>query len=204
MCVIAASPIGIRQPNQTELRAMWDANPHGAGYMYARDGKVTIHKGFMNFSEFSRAVSMENFSAADPVVYHFRISTQAGINPEMTHPFPLTANKKLHMALDLTCSIGIAHNGIIALTSDRTEQTYSDTSLFIARFMTKLIRNRRDVDNPDVLQMIYRLACSKFCILTGDGAIKTIGNFTEHNGILLSNENHMHTWTTIRDLHPAM
>ena len=55
MCVICASPKGVRQPNRSEIKAMFLRNPDGAGYMVARDGKVTIHKGFMNLDEFLNA-----------------------------------------------------------------------------------------------------------------------------------------------------
>ena len=89
MCIICVSKSGVRQPSDITLRAMFRRNPHGAGYMYARDGKVTIHKGFMNIEDFLAAVHTERFTPQDSVVYHFRISTQAGVNAAMTHPFPL-------------------------------------------------------------------------------------------------------------------
>ncbi len=90
MCIICISKSGVQQPIDTTLRAMFRRNPHGAGYMYARDGKVTIHKGFMNIEDFLSAVHAERFTPQDSVVYHFRISTQAGVNAAMTHPFPLS------------------------------------------------------------------------------------------------------------------
>ena len=101
MCVICASPKGVRQPNRSEIKAMFLRNPDGAGYMVARDGKVTIHKGFMNLDEFLNALKAEHFTAKDSVVYHFRISTQAGINPSMTHPFPLSNQREVMKALDV-------------------------------------------------------------------------------------------------------
>ena len=52
MCVICASPKGTRQPSLSEIKRMFYRNPHGAGYMAARDGKVIIHKGFMDFDSF--------------------------------------------------------------------------------------------------------------------------------------------------------
>ena len=55
MCIICVSKSGVQQPTDTTLRAMFRRNPHGAGYMYARDGKVTIHKGFMNIEDFLSA-----------------------------------------------------------------------------------------------------------------------------------------------------
>lgn len=192
MCVIAVSRIGQRQPTTAELREMFNHNPHGAGYMVARAGRVEIHKGFMNWPDFLLNIKREQFTEDDAVVYHFRISTQAGVNPEMTQPFPLTPKLPIMRKLDITsANVGIAHNGIIALTSDPNEKTYSDTALFIARFMTRLIHNRSDIDNPQTQTIIEKLiGWSKLAILTGDGGITTIGEFTEDNGILLSNLNH--------------
>ena len=90
MCIICVSKSGVRQPGGTTIRAMFLRNPHGAGYMVARGGRVQIHKGFMDLGDYLRAIRTEHFTASDSVVYHFRISTQAGVNPEMTHPFPLS------------------------------------------------------------------------------------------------------------------
>ena len=90
MCIICVSKSGVRQPGEATIRAMFLNNPHGAGYMVARGGRVEIHKGFMRLDEYLRAIRAECFTPQDSVVYHFRISTQAGVNPEMTHPFPLS------------------------------------------------------------------------------------------------------------------
>ena len=136
MCIICVSPQNVRQPDKATIAAMFDHNPHGAGYMFARDGKVHIRKGFMNLSALLNALKHERFTDADPVVYHFRISTQAGVNPWMTHPFPLS-NRPPHMkALDVDCRCGVAHNGIIRLTSDPRNHEYSDTAIFITDYLT--------------------------------------------------------------------
>ena len=119
MCIICVSKSGEQQPADTTLRAMFRRNPHGAGYMYARDGKVTIHKGFMNIEDFLSAVHAERFTPQDSVVYHFRISTQAGVNAAMTHPFPLSNQPRMMRALDLTCRCGIAHNGVMVSAPQR-------------------------------------------------------------------------------------
>ena len=47
MCIICVSKSGVRQPDENTIRTMFRHNPHGAGYMVARDGRVIIHKGFM-------------------------------------------------------------------------------------------------------------------------------------------------------------
>lgn len=188
MCIIAVSKKGIRQPSFDQLRNMFDNNPDGAGYMYARNGKVHIHKGFMNWEDFIRNVKNENFTKDDPVVYHFRISTQAGVNPQMTHPFPLTDNLKLCEKLDLTCPTGIAHNGIITMTSFAKETRFSDTAYFISWYMSKLIRNPSEITDPFVGDMIETLTNSKWALMDGlTGDIVTLGKFQNSKGLLFSN-----------------
>ena len=191
MCVICASPAGVRQPTAYEICDMFYRNPDGAGYMVARDGRVEIHKGFMDLGEFLDAIEAEHFTAEDPVVYHFRISTQAGVSPEMTHPFPLTSQLRYTRALDLTCRCGVAHNGIIQLTSDPTQRQYSDTALFITKYLSKMLHKPADLRNQELLDRIHTLAKSKLAILDGTGHIATVGQFFNRDGLLYSNLNHM-------------
>ena len=169
MCIICVSKSGVRQPSDITLRAIFRRNPHGAGYMYARDGKVTIHKGFMNIEDFLAAVHAEQFTPQDSVVYHFRISTQAGVNAPMTHPFPLSNQPRLMRSLDLTCRCGVAHNGIIQLTSDPDNKRYSDTAIFITDYLSKIIRKKADLRDPVTLELIWQLANSKFAIMDNSG-----------------------------------
>ena len=166
---------------------MFSRNPHGAGYMYARDGKVHIRKGFMSLTALLNALKDEQFTDADPVIYHFRISTQAGVNPWMTHPFPLS-NRPAHMkALDVDCRCGVAHNGIIRLTSDPHNREYSDTAIFITDYLTKIIQQPSDLRNTKRLELIWQLAQSKFAIMDGKGYIATVGEFVNEDGLLFSN-----------------
>ena len=187
MCIICVSPKRVRQPNVTTIRRMFRNNPDGAGYMVARDGKVTISKGFMDVDEYIEAIRAEHFTAKDPVVYHFRISTQAGVNPQMTHPFPLS-NRIEHMkVLDVECSCGVAHNGIIRLTTDRNNREYSDTALFIANYLSLIIREPGDLKDELVRKRIHRLAGSKLAIMDADGYIATVGEYINQKGLLFSN-----------------
>ena len=194
MCVICASPKGTRQPSISEIKAMFMRNPDGAGYMVARDGTVSIHKGFMDLTEFLKAVKAEHFTAKDSVVYHFRISTQAGINPSMTHPFPLSNQREVMKALDVHCGCGIAHNGIIRLTSDPNEKEYSDTAIFIADYLSQIIAGPSDLRDPEVLDVIRCLIGSKMAILDASGYIATVGEFFNDHGLLFSNLYHRNRW----------
>ena len=73
MCIICVSRSGVRQPSEAVIRAMFNHNPHGAGYMFARDGWVTIHKGFMNLDDYLQAIREEHLTANDSVVYHLSL-----------------------------------------------------------------------------------------------------------------------------------
>lgn len=187
MCIICVSKPGVRQPGEATIRAMFQRNPHGAGYMVARDGSVEIHKGFMTLSDYLRAIRSEHFTAADSVVYHFRISTQAGVNPEMTHPFPLSNQPWRMRRLDERSRIGVAHNGVIRLTSDPNNDRYSDTALFITHYLSRLVRCRDDLRDPFLLDEIFQMARSKFAIMDGSGYVATVGDFVNQNGLLFSN-----------------
>ena len=199
MCVIAVSKKGIKQPSEKDLKKMWEHNSHGGGYMSVRNGRVEIHKGFLEWADFIRSVRMEKFTENDPVVYHFRISTQGGVNPEMTHPFPLTHKLKLMKALDVVCDIGVAHNGIIPMTTSKEEKEYSDTALFVSKYLPYLIRSVSDLQIPQIRSVIEELGSySKFAFMDCNGNIYTVGRFYDHKGILLSNENHLIDWSKVK------
>ena len=187
MCIICVSKSGVRQPGEAAIRAMFLRNPHGAGYMVARGGRVQIHKGFMDLDDYLRAIRTEHFTASDSVVYHFRISTQAGVNPEMTHPIPLSNQPARLRKLDLRCRVGVAHNGIIRLTSDPDNDQYSDTAIFITQYLSRLIRSRADLRDRLLLDEIFQIARSKFAIMDGSGYVATVGEFVNDRGLLFSN-----------------
>ena len=191
MCIICVSPARTRQPSISQIKTMFMNNPHGAGYMFAREGRVHIHKGFMDIDSFLSAVKAEHFTAKDSVVYHFRISTQAGVNPEMTHPFPLSNRLERMEKLDTTCRIGVAHNGVIRLTADPDNRRYSDTALFITQYLRVLIQRREDLRDRRVLDTVWNLAQSKFAIMDGGGYVATVGEFLNQDGLLFSNASYM-------------
>ena len=195
MCIICVSKSGICQPDESTIRTMFHHNPHGAGYMFARGGRVIIHKGFMNPDDYLRAIREEHFTVSDNVVYHFRISTQAGVSPEMTHPFPLSNRPARLRKLYLRCRVGVAHNGVIPLTSDPSNERYSDTAIFITDYLSHIIRRRADLRDQRVLDSIFQIAQSRFAIMDGGGYIATVGKFIDERGLLFSNASYL-PWRT--------
>ena len=49
MCIIVAKEIGIEMPSMETLERCFQANPDGAGFMWADGKMVHIRKGFMEY-----------------------------------------------------------------------------------------------------------------------------------------------------------
>ena len=150
MCIICVSKPGVRQPDENTIRTMFYRNPHGAGYMFARDGRVEIRKGFMRLDEYLRAIREERFTAADSVVYHFRISTQAGVNPEMTHPFPLS-NRPARLCAD----------------AEVVDHVVADSEVFLA-------------DGPQVIVQIHEALVDRDPAVAREHVPRAVGIVQEH------------------------
>ena len=105
----------------------------------------------------------------------------------MCHPFPYTRDITKTKVLDALCNMGIAHNGIIPLTTSKDTE-YSDTAHFISEYLPLVIRNPKDLRNKKALEILEELAQSKLALMDGEGYVATVGNFiTEESGILFSN-----------------
>lgn len=194
MCIIVYKPKGIKMPDRKTLKTCWTNNPDGAGYMYPSNNQVIIKKGFMSFDEFHKNLIYDylRYGVGTDFVMHFRISTQGGVNKQCCHPFPLSKDMN-----DLKCTrakskIGVAHNGIIDLTTEyysvRSTITYSDTMKFITDYLSLIIKDNNFYKDDDTLELIERLAESKLAIMDGTGHTTLIGKFEKDNGVYYSNE----------------
>ena len=116
--------------------------------MVANESSVEIHKGYMGFRSFWRALRTARTLYGDNAAYvmHFRISTQGGVRQDGCHPFPLSKNMDDLRKLDTYADIGIAHNGIIDLCSD-WGSTY-------ASYYSKYSAVKKSVDYSDTMKFI--------------------------------------------------
>jgi len=200
MCIIVYKPLNVAFPKKETLEECFKRNDDGAGYMYTFNNKVHIRKGFDNFKSFYNSLqkSIKVTGTDVPYVMHFRISTQAHGRKDCTHPFPLSSKMDDLRCLSASCNIGIAHNGIISLTSSSPYHygfkeviTYSDTMLFITDYLSLIIKNKNYYKDKNKLTLIERLVESKLAILDSDGHCELIGNFIEDNGIYYSNSSYV-------------
>lgn len=198
MCIIVYKSAEEKFPSKTTLKTCFENNPDGAGFMYAYNKKVYIEKGFVKFNEFWKKLQATRKLVGDalPYVLHFRISTQAGKRPDCTHPYPLSKNMEDLRKLSTTAKIGVAHNGIIELTSYgysyQKQITYNDTMEFITDYLSLIIQNKDYYKNKDTLKLIERLCGSRLAILDEDGYCQLIGDgWVLDNGIVYSNTSYM-------------
>lgn len=189
MCVIAYKPLGTMFPSKSTLRTCFENNPDGAGFMYTFEDKVYLQKGYTTFDGFYRALKKARNTTGDevPYVMHFRIATQ-GFEKTMTHPFPLSRKMDDLKQTKASCDIGIAHNGIIDITSDRSKE-YSDTMKFITEFLSLMIKEPTWHKDEDTKQLIENLIDgSRLAILDKNSHCELMGKgWVEDNGIFYSN-----------------
>ena len=192
MCICVYKPVGVVFPTKKVLKNCFDNNSDGAGFMLSVGGEVLINKGFSSFSAFWKSLqnARKKYGDGGAWALHFRISTQAGVRPDCTHPFPLSAKMDDLRRLSCRADIGIAHNGIISLTSSFYNKTitYSDTMAFITDYLTLIIKNKNYYKNEDAVKLIERLSAgSRLCILDGDGRATLTGEWFEDGGCFYSN-----------------
>ena len=203
MCIIAYKSAEQKFPSKKTLKRCFDNNDDGAGFMFNASGTVYIKKGFTTFSSFWKTLrsAREKYGEDIPYVMHFRISTQAGTRPDCTHPFPLSSHMKDLRLLDTKTNIGIAHNGIISLTSEwghkGKELTYSDTMTFITDYLSLIIKNKNWYKDKDTVQLISNLmGSSRFAILDNTGHCELLGSgWIYDNGIWYSNSTYKKSYT---------
>ncbi len=189
MCIIAAKPANTPMPSAERIRNMWLSNPDGAGFMYAEDGRVRIEKGFMTLEAFN--ARLEELATVTDLtrhsfVMHFRITTHGGTKPENCHPFPVSDNMGMLQKLKTSARVGIAHNGIISITTRSRE--ISDTMEYIASQMAPLSRVCPEFyKNKDAMLMIKNAIDSKMAIMDSAGNLYTIGAFNTNEGVEYSN-----------------
>lgn len=186
MCIIVAKPAGIQCPSLETLETCFNANPDGAGLMWADGDQVRIIKGFMEFDEFASTLKALGDVTNTGLVMHFRITTHGGTRPECCHPFPLTDDDTALRALDICAPLGVAHNGVIH--GQATDATTSDTMAYIRDVLAPLQRMTGDLlASDDAMTVVESTVGSKLAFLEPDGAITTVGDFIEENGVFFSN-----------------
>lgn len=199
MCIIVYKSTGATFPTKDTLKTCFTNNSDGAGFMLATGSEVLIKKGFMTFKAFWSALNKtrKKYGDALPYVLHFRITTQAGVRADCTHPYPLSDKMDELRKLETSCSVGVAHNGIISLTSTSysysyssgaSKITYNDTMLFITDYLSLIIDSLDWYKDSKKKLLIERLSESRLAILDKDCHCELIGSgWVNEGGVWYSN-----------------
>lgn len=192
MCIAICKPEDVELPSKETLETCFRNNPDGAGFAYAKDGVVTIKKGYMNFNDFWCALSETNKEQKLKecgMLIHFRIGTGGGNIPGLTHPFPIVDDEGALRKIEYRSPYAVIHNGIITLTSSCVykETQMSDTAIFIRDYLCKIAQNRQWFRRKCNIELIEKLIGSKMAIINAYGEIIKTSGFIEDNGIFYSN-----------------
>lgn len=157
MCIIMAAKVNIEIPEQN-IQNSFKQNPDGAGYMFVRQGKVVVRRGYMDVSGLLRAYQKDVRAYPNsPFVMHCRISTSGKVDVDNCHPFLLESH-----------NLGIAHNGIMR-EFEVPHSAHSDTWHFSYGALAKLPKSAlRNAGMDLLLESLAKTTSSKFAVLTGN------------------------------------
>ena len=182
MCVLAVASKGAVFSRDV-LNAMFYANDDGAGWAYAKDGKIYFSKGYTNVNKFIKAV--QKLPTDVERMVHCRIATHGGVCKALTHPFPISTDYGKMEMLNGVLSRGyiLAHNGI--LSNFNPPKGHSDTE----ELVRCLANIKSDIMGDDMRDIINALVSgSRVAILNTDGKINRYGTgWTQIGGIWFSN-----------------
>ncbi len=131
MCIMLVVPKGVALPSDAILSQCWTRNDDGAGYMYAKNGRLHIGKGYMTLAPFLEAVHALP-SDVDRVL-HFRIGTTGAKDGSMTHPHlvsPAPDYTDASYPMQVQGEVAICHNGILSGLIVPPGSKRSDTAIF--------------------------------------------------------------------------
>lgn len=197
MCIIVAKEKGIEIPSKETLQTCFENNPDGAGFMYVKDDKVVIDKGYMDFRSFYKRLKKldRKLHLKDKaLVMHFRIGTHGKNDRQTTHPFPISSNASDLKRTYITTDLGVVHNGIIQKYD--YENDLSDTQLFI-RDVISILKglNRNFYKDKGTLDMLNRVTKSKLCFLDTKNDLIYVGDFVkDDNGVRYSNSTYKYSY----------
>lgn len=194
MCIICIKKHDKPFPSDKTLRICFENNPDGAGFMYIKDDKVVINKGYMKFKHLLKGLTDAKLLDNQTVIYHFRIATSGGETAKQCHPFPLSGKDKDLMSLSIETDIGFAHNGILDIV--KPTKTLSDTMVFIKKILSgKSVRDHVFNMKSSVFKLIRTVSEGSRLVFLNHKHFVYTGSWTtdKETGLLFSNSTYENT-----------
>lgn len=188
MCIIVYKPENVEMPSAEILATCFEINNDGAGYMFVKDDKVHINKGFSTFEDFYKSLMRDYRNYKSPYVIHFRIKTHGANDQTNTHPFVVSKNMADLLELKTDCDMGLAHNGMFSLPSQEISTSYSDTMYFVRDYFSHLAKSYQYYKNNDLIRVLNNLIKNnRVAVLSRDKHVELLGDFEEYDGCYYSN-----------------
>ena len=183
MCTLIVNPMKAEPVSLEYFLNLWDNNPDGAGFAYVRGNRVEIVKEMKSARALWQRYADVRANTPHPIIIHFRIGTQGGVNLNNTHPF------RVHEGLVF------AHNGVI--TSAPYDKNASDTALLVRDVLAKWPKDF--ITRKGYAEALRYIAggSNKFAMLDANGRTLITNRhlFHEHKGSLYSNHGYQPaTW----------
>lgn len=190
MCIIITKNKGINLPDKETLENCYSRNPDGCGYAFTKNNKVYVKKGFFNFDNFYNDL-INNVNKDNAAIIHFRITTHGGTNGALTHPFCISKHFNFITTQKAITKMAVAHNGILSITSN-AKKPHSDTTLFIKKYISEIIKRPQDLKNKNKIAIINNLIGfnNKLAFLTNDQLITLGRGWIFENGCYFSNRSY--------------
>lgn len=176
MCIAIYKPAN-EIISKESLQRCFDSNPDGAGFMFAEEEKLHVHKGYFTFKSFYKAYKKHETKQA---LVHFRIKTHGKTDKENCHPFLVNSG------------LGFIHNGIISGYGD---DKLSDTIQFNNAILKKIVKKHGHMglfDDPMVELIENVIGYSKLVFLDKKGNFNIMNEDKGHwhNKVWYSNNSY--------------
>ena len=176
MCIAIYKPEDVTI-SKASLERCFDANPDGAGFMFAEDNKLHIHKGYFKFKTFYKAYKDHETKQA---LVHFRIKTHGKTDKTNCHPFLVNDG------------LGFIHNGIITGYGD---DKLSDTIQFNNAILKKIVKKHGSMglfDDPmqELIENVIGYSKLVFLDKKGNFNIMNEDKGHWHNKVWYSNDSY--------------
>lgn len=184
MCVIVFKPANV-ELKMADVEKMWSQNSDGAGLAYFTEkegdapSKIHVEKGFLKLLPFKRRLE-ELFSQYGEfsLALHFRTKTCGPCSAEMTHPFAVSKERSVAIAINpqLKYDAVLFHNGIIKDFGDKED---SDTLDFTTSILSCV--------EPEARERLLNMFYSKFLLMQNGRYYFCGENWEQYSGLTVSN-----------------